>query len=69
MFQFTATFLRKPTTTVMPDATKIVTANHLQSRLLQERQLRAMNEPQQGVRCRWWHMNNPQNSTSRSRVN
>jgi redox-regulated HSP33 family molecular chaperone len=54
MFKFQAKFLLKPTTTVMPDATKTVTANHLQSRLLKERQLRAKNESQQCARCRCW---------------
>jgi hypothetical protein len=60
MFQFTAKFLQKPTTTAMPDeptgdAAKTATNNHLQSRLLQERQRRARNE-QQCVRCRWWRL-------------
>jgi hypothetical protein len=38
----------------VPNATKTVTVNHLQSRLLKARQLRAKNEPQQCARCRWW---------------
>ena len=57
MFHFTAKYLQKPTTTttvIVPDATKTVTVNHLQSRLLKARQLRARNEPQQCARCRWW---------------
>lgn len=44
MFLFTAKFLtRMPTaaTTIMPDAAKTAAANHLQSRLLLERQRRA----------------------------
>jgi hypothetical protein len=47
MFHFTATFLRKPTTTIVPDAAKTTTTtNHRHSRLMLERQLRARTEPQ-----------------------
>lgn len=58
MFHFTAKFLQKPTaTTKTPDvptgdAAKTTTNDQLKSRLLKERQLHAMNEPQQCAR-RW----------------
>lgn len=55
MFNFQARFLQKPTTTITPDepterAAKSAT-NNLQSRLLKERQSRAMNGRQYCARC------------------
>jgi hypothetical protein len=54
MFNFKAKFLRKPTTTIIPDAatddaskTTTTANNHLQSRLLQERRANQIaNKPQ-----------------------
>jgi hypothetical protein len=59
MFKFQANFLQKPTTIISDaptdDAAKTTTtANHLQSRLLNGRQLRPKNEPKQCARPRYW---------------
>lgn len=58
MFQFTAKFLRKRTaaTAIIPDAptgdaVKTTTTDHLNSRLMLDRQSRAKNGHQQCVAC------------------
>jgi hypothetical protein len=57
MFNFQAKFLtKKPTTTAIKpnEAAKSAATTSLYSRLFQQRQHRAMNEPQLCARCGCW---------------